>query len=131
MSETFDYNDASEVEVRFKKRHETPIDEEKRHRIAISVIMVVAILFLALGLINFQTGRAFRVPESITYKKAVYETEGEIISGEGLSKTSDKVGNLQIYVKKVTPGSPYSIPYHQLYVKAGDGYVVYFLKESK
>ncbi len=131
MSETFDYNNAAEVDVRFKNRQESPIDEEKKRRIAISVIMVVAILFVALGLINFQTGRAYNVPGSIAYKNAVYETEGEIITGEGLVKTHDKVGNLQVYLKRVAPGNPYSIPYHQVYVKAGDGYVVYFLKESE
>jgi hypothetical protein len=126
MEKVFDAGEVDKVEVDFKKKPDAQIDRKDQHRVIWSVLIFVFILFLALGWVNFQAGRSFKVPATITYKNAVYETEGEIITDAGLVKTGQKVYNLQIYVEKVERGRP-----DKIYVKAGEDYVVYILKESK
>lgn len=111
-----------------------PMDDlEKRHElnVIVSFLMILLVLFLVMGWINFRSGKAFNIPKEITFQGTLYQTEGEIEDEQGLVKTDKKVNNLAIYIEKVKPGQTYSVPVHQVYVKAGGEYVVYVLKRSK
>ena len=131
MDEVFDKGKVDKPRIGFEKR---PIshDQRKHERQVIwPVLVVVFILFLVLGWANFQSGRSFNMPDRITYQDALYQTEGEIVEGENLIGAGDKVNDLEIYVEKATPGKTYSMPAHQIYLKAGEDFVVYVLKKKK
>lgn len=128
MERVSDASQAAKAKVNFKEKAKDEIDKKNQHRVIWSVLIFVFVLFLIIGLANFQAGRSFNVPASIDYRGALYQTEGEVVTGEGLVKTGDKVDNLPIYVKQAKPGKPLSMPVHRIYAKAGEDFIIYFLK---
>lgn len=123
--------DTGTTKAGFNKKPRTQKELINQHRALWLVVAFTIILFLALGWVNYRTGRTFNLPETITYKNAVYQTEGEIITGEDLVDTGDKVGNIKIYTKELKPGESQPIPSHQIWAKAGEDFVVYVLREEK
>jgi hypothetical protein len=131
MDEVFDQGKVDKPQIDFNKRPISHDERKHEHQVIWSVFAVVFILFLVLGLTNFQSGRSFNMPERVTYQDALYQTEGEIVEGENLIGTGDKVNDLEIYTEKATPGKTYSRPAHQVYLKAGKDFVVYVLEKKK
>lgn len=131
MEGTFEAGAADPVKIKFKKKQEADANKRNDQRAIWLVAAFVLLLFLVIGGLNYQRGGLFTVPQSITYKNAVYLTEGEIVTGDSLARTGDKVGNLEVYVKEAAPGKPNPLPAQQIYVKAEEDYIVYFLEEER
>jgi hypothetical protein len=121
----------ADTQIGLGQRAAQEIEKKHDRQVVASALIIVFIIFLAVGWVNFQTGQSFNIPEKLTYGNAIYQTEGEIIEKEDLVKTGEKVDSLEIYVEKAEPGKTYSIPAHKVFVKAGQDYIVYILKKNK
>ena len=131
MEEVFSGSKPKGQTVGFEQRPINKIKKRHDRQVVLSVLIIVFVLFLALGWVNFQSGKSFNIPNRITYKNALYQTEGEIVDGQELVKTGKKVDNLEIYIEEAEPGQTYSLLVHRVYVKAGEDYIVYVLKRKK
>ncbi len=110
---------------------ENEIEKKHDRQVVISVLIVVFMVFLVVGWVNFQSGKSFNVPDQIMYENAVYHTQGEIIEAEDLTSTGQKIDKMEIYIVEATSGKTYSKPAHKVFLKVGEDYVVYVMKKSR